>query len=55
MNIIWIGGGRVCLAERIRLCRLLNKMEEQKEYSQKLGLENVSTFHKKQINDTISK
>lgn len=38
------------LVERIRLCRLLNKMDEQKEYSQKLGLENASTYHKKQIN-----
>ena len=43
------------LAERIRLCRLLDKMEEQKTYSKKLGLENTSTFHKKQINDTTSK
>jgi len=45
-------GAKVCLAERIRLCRLLDKMEEQKEYSQKLGLENASTFHKKQVGYT---
>ena len=42
------------LEERIRLCRLLDKIEEQKEYSQKLGLENASTFHKKQINHNIN-
>lgn len=42
------------LAERIRLCRLLDKMEGQKEYSQKLGLENASTFHKKQIKEKIN-
>ena len=45
----------MCVKERIKLCRLLDKMEEQKEYSQKLGLENASTFHKKQINHTINK
>lgn len=43
------------LAERIRLCRLLDKMEEQKEYSQKLGIENISTYHKKQVKDTVNK
>ncbi len=44
----------MCLAERIRLCRLLDKMDGQKVFSQKLGLENASTFHKKQINHNIN-
>lgn len=35
--------------ERIRLCILIEKMNEQKSYSEKLGLENRSTFHGKRI------
>lgn len=35
--------------ERIRLCILIEKMDEQKSYSEKLGLENKSTFHGKTI------
>jgi len=38
------------IEERILTCRLLEKMKEQKNYSSKLGLENVSTFHGIQIN-----
>lgn len=38
------------IAQRVLTCRLLEKMNEQKNYSSKLGLENVSTFHGIQIN-----
>ena len=31
--------------ERIRLCILIEKMNEYKTYSEKLGLENKSKFH----------
>ena len=30
--------------ERIRMCRLIDQMERHIEYSEKLGLENQSTF-----------
>lgn len=32
-------------AERIRIIKLIEKMEAQPEYSKKLGLEDVSAFH----------
>lgn len=35
--------------ERIRRSLLIEKMEKQKSYSRKLGLEDISTFHGKQI------
>ena len=38
------------IEQRILTCRLLEKMNEQKGYSSRLGLENVSTFHGIQIN-----
>ncbi len=37
------------IRERIRLCILIEKMNEQKTYSEKLGLENKSKFHGKLI------
>ena len=42
------------IEKRIRLCRLLDKMEIEKSYSQKLGLENTSTFHNRQIKQDIN-
>ena len=38
------------IEQRVLTCRLLEKMNGQKRYSSKLGLENVSTFHGIQIN-----
>ncbi len=38
--------------ERVRMCRLIDQMERQKEYSKRLGLENRSTFHGTRIYDT---
>ena len=34
------------IAQRVQICRLLEKMEQQAEYSRKLGLEDVSVFMK---------
>lgn len=39
------------IEQRILTCRLLEKMNEQKNYSSRLGLANVSTFHGIQINN----
>lgn len=39
--------------KRIRTCRLLEKMKKQEAYSKQLGLEDVSTVHGKQINDSV--
>lgn len=39
------------IEQRILTCRLLEKMNDQKRYSSKLGLENVSTFHGIQISN----
>ena len=35
--------------QRIRTCLLIEKMHEQKAYSEKLGLVNTSKFHGKRI------
>ena len=35
--------------QRIRTCLLIEKMHEQKAYSEKLGLENISKFHGKRM------
>lgn len=35
--------------QRIRMCLLIDKMEIRKDYSKKLGLENVTKFHGKKI------
>lgn len=44
------GGFGMGIEQRILTCRLLEKMNNQKRYSNKLGLENVSTFHGIQMN-----
>ncbi|MBQ6835262.1 MAG: hypothetical protein IJO55_12730 [Lachnospiraceae bacterium] len=36
--------------QRIRTCLLIEKMQKQKDFSEKLGLEDRSEFHRKQIN-----
>lgn len=33
------------IEQRIRICRLIEKMEQQADYSKKLGLVNVSSFY----------
>lgn len=38
------------IEQRIKMCRLLEKMHEHKGYSEKLGLEDASTFHGKRVN-----
>lgn len=35
------------VAERIRCCRLIEKMEQNVEYAEKLGLSNSSSFREK--------
>ena len=37
--------------ERIRTCMLIEKMCEQREYSERLGLENRTRFHGKTIEE----
>ncbi|MBQ8592357.1 MAG: hypothetical protein IJ485_06405 [Lachnospiraceae bacterium] len=37
------------IQQRVLACRLLEKMQEQKTYSKKLGLEDFSTFQGMQI------
>lgn len=37
---------KMTVIERIKLCRLIGKMEKQKEYCEKLGIKNVSKFGK---------
>ncbi len=32
------------IEHRVRLCRMIEKMEKNKAYSEKLGLENTSVF-----------
>ena len=39
------------IGQRIRTCLLIEKMYEQKDYSEKLGLENRSRFHGKNIQE----
>ena len=39
------------IEQRIRMCLLIEKMQEQKVYSEKLGLEDISKFHGKRINE----
>ena len=38
--------------QRIQICRLLEKMRFQKEYSEKIGIEDQSTFRGKNITFT---
>lgn len=35
--------------ERVRMCLLIEKIHKLKEYSERLGLEDVSTFNKKRV------
>ena len=37
------------IEQRIRMCLLIEKMQEQKVFSEKLGLENISKFHGKRM------
>lgn len=37
------------IEQRIRMCLLIEKMQEHKIYSEKLGLEDVSKFHGKRV------
>lgn len=37
--------------ERIRMCRIINQMEDLPELSKRLGLENKSTLHGKYIDE----
>ena len=39
------------IQERMRMCRLIEQMEQQKEYIKKLDLENQSTFYGVRIDD----
>ena len=39
------------IEQRIRMCLLIEMMQEQKVFSEKLGLENISKFHGKRINE----
>lgn len=41
--------------ERIRLCHLLEKMEEFPEYSRQLGIKDASKFLEKQITEITEK
>ena len=43
------------IEQRIRACLLLEKMYEQKEYSERLGIENRSRFHGKTIEEREEK
>lgn len=35
--------------QRIRMCLLIEKIYKQKEYSEKIGLEDISKFHGERI------
>ena len=39
--------------QRIQTCRILEKMRVQKDYSKRLGLEDVSTIHGRQIDKSV--
>lgn len=39
--------------QRIQTCRLLEKMRAQKAYSKRLGLEDISTIHGRQIDKNV--
>ena len=39
--------------QRIQTCILLEKMRVQKDYSRRLGLEDVSTIHGRQIDKNV--
>lgn len=35
----------ITVAQRIRMIILIEKMNKQKQFSEKIGIENISTFH----------
>lgn len=35
--------------QRIRMCLLIEKIQKQKEYGEKLGLEDISRFHGEKV------
>ena len=39
------------LERRLMLCRLIEHMESDKEFADRLGLINTSTFHGRPVND----
>ena len=39
----------ISIERRIQMCLLLEKMYEQEDFSKKLGLEDISQFHEKEI------
>ena len=41
--------------ERIRLCRMIEKIEKNKEYAASLEVENTSGFHGKKMNEEREK
>ena len=41
------------IQERVRMCQLIDQMERKKEFSERLGLENKSTFHGEPIDKNI--
>ena len=46
--------GRECVmttAERIRLCRIIEKIERNKEYAENLKVKNVSRFYEKETGE----
>ncbi len=43
------------IEQRIRTCMLIEKIYEQAEYSERLGLENRSRFHGKNIEEKRGK
>lgn len=43
------------IEERIITCRLLEKMQLQKEYSEKLGLSDISTIHGMRFEKIVGK
>ena len=42
-------------AERIRLCRIIEKIERNKEYAETLKVKNVSRFHEKETGEDREK
>lgn len=43
------------IEQRVRTCLLIEKMREQKSYSERLGLEDISRFHGKRIDEREEK
>lgn len=43
------------IQERMRMCNLIDQMENKKTFSDRLGLDNKSTLHGYLINNTLEK